>query len=121
MMTYFRNIIFQVTTALLLVFLIGCSSDEGDGKYRIKVVIEANSDYPIVVTGVKETSSSGLIIRRYYEKEFEAEYNPLYKVVAKCEDPNTLINIKVWVNGKLRKDVDGNRNVSSGPYMMNIQ
>ena len=37
-----------------------------------------------------------------------------FSIEARCQDQNTLIKINIWVNGKLKKNISGNKYVTSG-------
>lgn len=40
--------------------------------------------------------------------------NEGFSIEARCKDDNTLITIKVWVNGKIMSNVSGNKYLTTG-------
>ena len=83
----------------------------------IRVQIEANSDEPIRVYGIKDSGETGIVIKRYFEKTYETE-SKVFSIDARCEDENTLITIKVWINGKLKIDKFGNKYLTTGDILL---
>ena len=111
----------KLIVAIIFIFttIIGfgsCSKEEDNGTNLIRVLVEANTDSPVRLYGVGEykTTQVGVVIRRNFENTFVLDKHKGLCVVARCEDPTTLIRIKVWVNNKFVKDVFGNSYVVSG-------
>lgn len=79
----------------------------------VRVQVEANSDEPVRIYGIKDSGESGVVIKKNYDNTFEIE-NDGFSIDARCKDENTLITIKVWINGKLRINISGNKYLTSG-------
>lgn len=102
-----------ILSLLCLLVCYACSDDTPES-YKVRVHIEANTNEPIRIYGIKDTSpEKGLVIRNSYDKSFYAQHDGL-SIEARCNDESTLIKIKVWVNGKLKADVSGNKYLTSG-------
>lgn len=104
-------------SALIIVFLClfmcqACSKDTPNSN-TVRVQVETNSDEPVRIYGTKDGGETGVVIKNNYDKTFELEGEG-FGIDARCKDGNTLITIKVWVNGKLKKNVSGNKFVTSG-------
>lgn len=84
-----------------------CSKE--DSTALIRVQIEGNTDEPIRCYGVNEESQNGLVIRGFFETSYTVKKPCAVQVRTRCNDPNTLITIKIWVNGKMKNDVKGNK------------
>lgn len=110
----------KISVCLILLFCLllchACSKDDSNLNI-IRVQIEANSDEPIRVYGVKESGETGIVIKRYYEKTFETE-SKVFSIYARCKDENTLITIKVWINGKLKINRSGNKYITTGDILL---
>lgn len=110
----------KISVCLILLFCLllchACSKDDSNLNI-IRVQIEANSDEPIRVYGVKESGETGIVIKRYYEKTFETE-SKVFSIDARCKDENTLITIKVWINGKLKINRSGNKYITTGDILL---
>lgn len=110
----------KISVCLILLFCLllchACSKDDSNLNI-IRVQIEANSDEPIRVYGVKESGETGIVINRYYEKTFETE-SKVFSIDARCKDENTLITIKVWINGKLKINRSGNKYITTGDILL---
>lgn len=78
----------------------------------VRVQVEANSDEPVRIYGIKDSGESGVVIKKNYDNTFEIE-NEGFSIDARCKDENTLITIKVWINGKLRINISGNKYLTS--------
>lgn len=102
-----------ILSLLCLLVCYACSDDTPES-YKVRVHIEANTNEPVRIYGLKDSSPErGLVIRSSYDKIYKTEDNGL-SIEARCNDESTLINIKVWVNGKLKADVSGNKYLTSG-------
>ncbi|WP_278520211.1 hypothetical protein [Leyella stercorea] len=110
----------KISVCLILLFSLllchACSKDDSNLN-TIRVQIEANSDEPIRVYGIKDSGETGLVIKRYFEKTYETE-SKIISIEANCEDENTLMTIKVWVNGKLKIDRSRNKYLPSGDILL---
>lgn len=109
----------SVYLIIFLGFLIchACSKDNPDLNI-IHVQIEANSDEPVRIYGIKNSGETGVVIKKNYDTTFELGKDELlydgFSIEARCKDGNTLITIKVWVNGKLKSNVSGNKYLTTG-------
>lgn len=101
------------TLSLLCLFVCFACSKNTPTLNDVRVHVEANTDEPVRIYGIKDFPESGLVIRNSYDKNFKAENEGL-SIEARCKDENTKIMIKVWVNGKLKADVSGNKYLTSG-------
>lgn len=101
------------TLSLLCLFVCFACSKDTPTLNDVRVHVEANTNEPVRIYGIKDSPESGLVIRNSYDKSFKAENEGL-SIEARCNDGNTLITIKVWVNGKLKADVSGNKYLTSG-------
>lgn len=110
----------KISVCLILLFSLllchACSKDDSNLNI-IRVQIEANSDEPIRVYGIKDSGETGIVIKRYFEKTYETE-SKVFSIDARCEDENTLITIKVWINGKLKIDKFGNKYLTTGDILL---
>ena len=93
-----------------------CSKDDTNLNI-ICVKVETNSDEPVRIYGIKGSGESGVVIKKNYETTFELGNDDYlydgFSIEARCKDGNTLITIKVWVNGKLKSNVSGNKYLST--------
>ncbi len=111
--TNFKKSSVIILSLLCLLVCYACSDDTPE-VYKVRVHIEANTNEPVRIYGLKDSSpEKGLVIRSSYNKIYKTEDNGL-SIEARCNDESTLINIKVWVNGKLKADVSGNKYLTSG-------
>lgn len=111
-----KNVFKQLPVfVLLLLGLLICHSCSKDGLNQrlVRVKVEVNSDEPVKLYGIKDSGENGIVIKRNFESAFKAE-KEFFSIEARCKDENTLITIKVWVNGKLKKNVSGNKFLTSG-------
>lgn len=108
--------------SVCLIFFLGlllCQACKDNSNSNIiRVQIETNSDEPVRIYGIKNSGETGLVIKKNYETTFELgnddySYDGV-SIDARCKDGNTLITIKVWVNGKLRSNVSGNKYLTTG-------
>ena len=110
----------KISVCLILLFSLllchACSKDEPNLNI-IRVQIEANSDEPIRVYGIKDSGETGIVIKRYFEKTYETE-SKVFSIEAICEDENTLITIKLWVNGKLKINRSRNKYLTTGRIVL---
>lgn len=107
--------------SVCLIFLLGlllCQACSKDDNTIIRIKIETNSDEPVRIYGIKDSGERGIIIKRNFETTYELENNNYsyggLSIEARCKDENTLITIKVWVNGELRSNVYGNKYLDTG-------
>lgn len=107
--------------SVCLIFLLGlllCQACSKDDNTIIRIKIETNSDEPVRIYGIKDSGERGIIIKRNFETTYELENNNYsyggFSIDARCKDENTLITIKVWVNGELRSNVYGNKYLGTG-------
>lgn len=114
--TTYKRIPVYIIMLLGLLICHACSEDSDVNVIRVQ--IEANSDEPVRIYGVKEGGELGLVIRRSYDTTFELRNDGFsyggFSIEARCKDENTLITIKVWVNGKFKVKVSGNKYLTSG-------
>lgn len=95
-----------------------CAPDDGGfsdlEKQENEVLVKVHSntpEAPIRVYGVG--AEGGLIIKDKYERKFVTKAWSIL-VDARCDDPNVLIKVEIYVNGVLRRSKDGNGSVSAG-------
>lgn len=104
--------------SVCLIFVLGlllchaCSKDNPNLNI-IRVQVETNSDEPVRIYGIKDSGEIGVVIKKNYDNTFELE-NEGFSIEARCKDDNTLITIKVWVNGKIMSNVSGNKYLTTG-------
>lgn len=104
--------------SVCLIFVLGlllchaCSKDNPNLNI-IRVQVETNSDEPVRIYGIKDSGETGVVIKKNYDNTFELE-NEGFSIEARCKNDNTLITIKVWVNGKLKSNVSGNKYLTTG-------
>lgn len=110
----------KISVCLILLFSLllcnACSKDDSNLNI-IRVQIEANSDEPIRVYGIKDSGETGIVIKRNFDKTYETE-SKAFSIDARCKDENTLITIKVWINGKLKIDKFGNKYLTTGDILL---
>ena len=106
-----RNKIAYKKISVCLIFFLGlllCHSCSKDN-----VQIETNSDEPVRIYGIKDSRETGVVIKKNYDTTFELGNDDFshdgFSIEARCKDENTLITIKVWVNGILKSNVSGNK------------
>ena len=97
---------------LVILTCYACSKDTPSVN-RVRVEVEANSDEPVRIYGTNSGSENGIIIRKHYDTSFVTDA-VVFSIDARCKDENTLIRIKVWVNGRLKVQKDGNKYVTTG-------
>lgn len=117
-----KNEIKYKKISVCLIFFLGlllcqaCSKDDTNLNI-IRVKVEANSDEPVRIYGIKGSGETGVVIKKNYETTFELGNDDYlydgFSIEARCKDDNTLITIKVWVNGKLKSNVSGNKYLST--------
>lgn len=96
-----------VVSIFLFCCVSSCSKDEF---YHIRTLIEGNTDEPIRCYGVYGTGDRCLIIRKRYEYEFKRERGHYdFGIQLRCDDPNTLITVTYWVDGKKKTQRSANR------------
>ncbi len=101
--------IVTVLIGLLFVGFASCSNDDEPAEVKDVVVsVSGTTGAPIVVTGIpdpEEVSLENTGFRSYLSKyKTDKSY---VNVSAKCDDMKSRIDIKVWVNDKLVKQVSG--------------
>ena len=107
-----KSLLFVVS--LLCVFMgYSCSEDTPDMSV-VRVQVEANTDKPIRIYGMKDSSDRGVVIRKKFDQTFQLERNEGFSIEARCKDENTLIIIKVWVGGRLWVRTYGNKYLTTG-------
>ncbi|MCI5718207.1 MAG: hypothetical protein MR292_07500 [Alistipes sp.] len=94
----------------------GCSGKKNDVN-DVRFTIEANTDQPVRIYSPTDQSEMGTVIRSHYESSFRTD-ETLFSIKARCDDETTLITIRVWVNGRLVKEVSGNKYLTSGDIFL---
>lgn len=108
---------FVMLLCLFICVVCGACSKDTPDLNEVRVQVEANTDEPVRIYGIENSSpESGIVIRRGFDHTFTTE-SQMTCIVARCKDGNTLITIKVWVNKKLKANVFGNKYVSSGDIL----
>lgn len=108
----YKNILVYLIIFVGLLLCQACSKDNPDLNI-IRVKIETNSDEPVRIYGIKDSGENGIVIKKNHNCTFELE-NKIFSIEARCKDENTLITIKVWVNGILKSNVSGNKYLTTG-------
>ncbi len=90
----------------------GCSDKKKDVN-DVRFTIEASTDQPVRIYCPTDQNESGTVINNHYESSFKTD-TAVFSIEARCHDDATLITIRVWVNGKLVKEVSGNKYLTSG-------
>ena len=98
-----RNLPVLIIVFLGLFICQACSKDTPNLN-TIRVQVETNSDEPVRIYGTKDGGETGIVIKKNYEKTYELEGDG-FSIEARCQDENTLININILVNGKIKKNV----------------
>lgn len=122
-----RNKIAYKKISVCLIFFLGlllchsCSKDNPNLNI-IHVQIETNSDEPVRIYGIKDSRETGVVIKKNYDTTFELGNDDFshdgFSIEARCKDDNTLITIKVWVNGILKSNVSGNKYLTTGYILL---
>ena len=88
--------------SLLCVFMgYSCSEDVPDLTV-VRVQIEANTDEPVRIYGMKGSPEGGVVIRKNFDQTFQLERNNVFSIEARCKDENksldrwTALGIYVW-------------------------
>lgn len=111
-----KHISMKINVLIILVsclFMCNACSKDPLGMNIVHIQIKSNSDEPIRVYGTNDGGETGVVIKRNYESTFKSDSDGI-SIDVRCKDENTLITIKVWVNGKLKSNVSGNKYLSSG-------
>ncbi|WP_302788225.1 hypothetical protein [Phocaeicola coprophilus] len=117
-----NRIVCRNLSALIIIFFglfmcQACSKDTPNLN-TIRVQVETNSDEPVRIYGLKGGGETGIVIKKNYEETFELGNDDYlhdgFSIETRCKDGNTLITIKVWVNGKLKSNVSGNKYITTG-------
>lgn len=90
----------------------GCSEKNSNAN-DVRFTIEASTDQPVRIYCPTDQNESGTVINNHYESSFKTD-TAVFSIEARCHDYATLITIRVWVNGKLVKEVSGNKYLTSG-------
>jgi hypothetical protein len=107
-----KSLLFVVS--LLCVFMgYSCSEDVPDLTV-VRVQIDANTDEPVRIYGMKGSPEGGVVIRKNFDQTFQLERNNVFSIEARCKDENTLIIIKVWIGGRLWAYTYGNKYLTTG-------
>lgn len=107
-----KSLLFVVS--LLCVFMgYSCSEDVPDLTV-VRVQIDANTDEPVRIYGMKGSPEGGVVIRKNFDQTFQLERNNDFSIEARCKDENTLIIIKVWIGGRLWAYTYGNKYLTTG-------
>lgn len=112
-MNVFKKSLLLVVSLLCVFMGYSCSEDTPDMSV-VRVQVEANTDEPIRIYGMKDSSDRGVVIRKKFDQTFQLERNEGFSIEARCKDENTLIIIKVWVDGRLWVRTYGNKYLTTG-------
>lgn len=99
--------------AFVSAMALGGCSDKKEVVNDVRFTIEANTDQPVRIYSPTDRSETGTVIRSHYESSFKTD-TEVFSIEARCDDETTLITIRVWVNGKLKQEVSGNRHLTTG-------
>lgn len=99
-----------VAACLLAVLVPSCSESDTN---KVRFVIDSNTpESPVRVYGAR-TMSTPVIIKDHFENTVETD-DIFVALTARCDDYDTLITLEIYVNGKLKRRVSGNRWVTTG-------
>lgn len=99
--------------AFVSAMMLGGCSDKKKDVNNVRFTIEANTDQPVRIYSPTDQSERGTVIRSHYESSFKTD-TEVFSIKARCDDETTLITIRVWVNGKLKQEVSGNKYLTTG-------
>lgn len=99
--------------AFVTAMMLGGCSDKKKEVNDVRFTIEANTDQPVRIYSPTDQSEMGTVIRSHYESSFRTDVT-LFSIQARCDDETTLITIRVWINGKLKHEVSGNKYLTTG-------
>ncbi len=99
--------------AFVSAMMLGGCSDKKKDVNDVRFTIEANTDQPVRIYSPTDQSERGTVIRSHYESSFKTD-TEVFSIKARCDDETTLITIRVWVNGKLKQEVSGNKYLTTG-------
>lgn len=99
--------------AFVSAMTLGGCSDKKETVSNVRFTIEANTDQPVRIYSPTDKSETGTVIRKSYESSFKTGPT-VFGIEARCDDETTLITIRVWVNGKLKREVSGNKYLTTG-------
>ncbi|WP_302591451.1 hypothetical protein [uncultured Muribaculum sp.] len=106
-----KNILLLILCSLSFVCVCSsCDSDNDDDPvYYKRIVISADSNEPICISSFGPQGTN-IYIRNNFEKKFESVAGYGYgSFQIWCDDPSTTIRVKVYVNGKKKNDVKGQK------------
>lgn len=99
--------------AFVSAMALGGCSDKKEVVNDVRFTIEANTDQPVRIYSPTDKGETGTVIRKSYESSFKTGPT-VFGIEAHCDDETTLITIRVWVNGKLKREVSGNKYLTTG-------
>lgn len=99
--------------AFVSAMALGGCSDKKEMVNDVRFTIEANTDQPVRIYSPTDKCETGTVIRKSYESSFKTGPT-VFGIEARCDDETTLITIRVWVNGKLKREVSGNKYLTTG-------
>ncbi len=99
--------------AFVSAMALGGCSDKKEVVNDVRFTIEANTDQPVRIYSPTDKGETGTVIRKSYESSFKTGPT-VFGIEARCDDGTTLITIRVWVNGKLKREVSGNKYLTTG-------
>ena len=99
--------------AFVSAMALGGCSDKKEVVNDVRFTIEANTDQPVRIYSPTDKGETGTVIRKSYESSFKTGPT-VFGIEASCDDETTLITIRVWVNGKLKREVSGNKYLTTG-------
>lgn len=109
-----RNLIVRLGFMFLpILVLCSCEDEPEPQQYDVRIVVETDSwSSQVYIYGALERDLC-LPMCRHLDRVFTRTRNDayLYKFDAYCEDPETLIKIKVWVNDEFSGEVEGHSRV----------
>lgn len=88
-----------------------CSESE-ERTWRVTYIVDSNTlDVPIRVVGA-DPRSTYIVVKGHYENTITTDAG-IVSMVARCDDPNVLITLQIFVNGKRKDVVSGNGRVTT--------
>lgn len=94
----------KIACLLFLIFTASCSSDDPD-EYKVTVEVSVSTDDDVWIQGIGE--SHGIYFQKYFKHTFYVQ-DRNHTIQLRCENPEALIKLRLWVNGRLEKEKMGN-------------
>lgn len=101
--------------SVLLCMAVSCSSDKDspDAFHTVKVVVDPSTNAEMHIMGIDENGGAGLWFQGHLERTFQAQYR-MRSIIITCDDEKNTIHVMVWYDGKLVRDIIGNKYINAG-------